>query len=418
MAGKNYIPFVIAALVIGFIAQMFYPPLQAYIAGNWLLLILLGAGLTAIAGYFIKPLQIAPKKNQAIFGVVLLAIFGITTGMFGGIIPTAAFGPAAITPVTTAPATTTITLSSCQQSVSPDILGSASTVYANAYNLESNTPYSASVDTHWYIIKSDGTVQSFGDSTAATASGFSVGDVISIRGGNSTAGYYLEPKDNICLTGQSFPLNMEAHATATGQQVDIIGYDSTSATALSGGTNASQEDYDITLGADQSDIFYLRLRVNTTNVAFQLSGLATISANDISEVKPASGQGFSKSVVPKFLDTPITLDDSVGGQASTNITGGFEDLYVLSNPVMLHEWDEVKYKFEITAGATDPANNEDPSASDVAVVCFFDGSWARAGDGSIQYGIYQQDDNEANIGSVEEPSVPMATGACVQIEGI
>ena len=125
--------------------------------------------------------------------------------------------------------------------------------------------------------------------------------------------------------------------------------------------------------------------------------------------------------MPDFLDlalTPHNLNENATGGGGENVTTGFGDLWVLANPIMLHEWDEVKYKFSITAGGTDPAANEDPSSSDVAIICFLDGTWARASDGTIKYGIYQQDENEANVGATEGTSQPMTSGACVQIEGI
>ena len=365
------------------------------------------------------PVKSFNTKYYPIVGLILLLGVGFYTGALAGFVsglPSAAFGSptATITPVQTVPSVISPgTLTTCQQAVSPDILGLSATIFANAYDREANQPFAAAVDTTWWLVQ-NGQIQAYTDSTAASATGFSVGDVVSVYGGGTT--YYATPQPTICLDTQSYALDIDVHTIATIQNLQITGYDSTSAATLSAGTNASQENYDIVLGADQVDVFYLKLQVNTSNVAFQLTGIATVASNDIKDVEPINDQGLTKVTLPDFLNILITGDHGVG--VGTNFSTGYDDLWLLDQPIMLHEWDEVKYKFTIEASSTDPATNNDPAAGDNALVCFLDGAWSRAGDGAIKYGIYQLDDSEANVGLTEEVSLPMTSGTCVNVEGI
>ena len=315
----------------------------------------------------------------------------------------------ATTPVVTPSTVTAASTSSCialAREINPDNVGKAAVPLLTAYDYESNTPTSANVDTAAYVYVNGVYSDTVSTKGAAISNRVNVGDVVSIYGGNNSAtGYYLEPVESYCVTKTNEPIALRAHNfTGKSGTAFITGYDSTGSATLSAGTVAGEEDYDITLSANQKDVFYIKFQNLHSNSAFQLSAVATRVTNDIDSCGPhADDSGlWSESVIPKFLKN-VQLTNGTG--TSGNITGGYSSVWKLKTPVLISEFDDVKYKFTIVAGATNPATAAgDLSASDNCVVSFFDGGWSKDENNQPYFDIYTHDTAQSNLAQARDIS--------------
>ena len=351
-----------------------------------------------------------PKRQETIaliiVGVILLFTGGFSfIGLdFSGMITGATITPAA---------PTSAAVQTCKASIPSENLGKSATVTINAYNKESNTPYSSAVDTQVYIVDDEGNVVKSSDTTAYSLQSYSTGDVISVYGGDSS--YYVDPKENICIDKSAFPLDLDVHAAVAASNLQITCYDNTGSATLSSGTNSSQEDYDITIGADGEDSFYCKLKVNVANKAYNLYAVGTLVSNDIDECEPQDS-------VWTAIDTPKFLDGiGVGAVSSSDadaISDGSYNTWILPEPILMTEWETKKYQFNFAASSTDPATNGDFKSSDMAVVCFLDGIYERGSDGNIYFDFYKHDEAESDVGVDNSEDTPVGKQDCVVIEGI
>lgn len=318
-----------------------------------------------------------------------------------------------VTGISPAPAEARATLEGCRALATDELRGKTSSVTFNGYDLESDSPYAATAAATINVYRNGYHVNQT-TTGGLSLSNIVVGDAINIYGNDST--YYVQPVEGRCMLQQADTIDVKLHMIATQYNLQVVCYDDTGATELSGPTASNQEDYDIVLGSDESKLFYCKYGVNSTNQALNLGGIAFITLNDIKECYPATGQGFTLQRVPKFLDATVYLTSTDSN--TTNTTGGYEALYVLDTPVMLHEWDTVKYRFVIKAGSTNPATSNEPSQSDVCIMQFLDKSWSRGSDGNSNYDLYQHSYDEANVGFIEPFTRPGYKYSGVRIEGI
>lgn len=300
----------------------------------------------------------------------------------------------------------------CAASVSDYIRGSQATATVNAYDQASDTPLSSAVDGTIYIIDSSGGVTKSTDTSDYSMNKYSVGDTVSIKGGDSS--YYIVPTGALCIDREAFPIDIDAYAVASYSDLEISGYDDTGSSTLSAGTNTSEEDYDITLGANEESTYYLKLKQNTANKAFNLYAVGTSVFNDIDESEPLDGV-WTKVTTPKFLKG-LELDIS-DGHGEDNATDVDFTTWTLDEPILLEEWDSVKYQFNIVAGSTNPTTNTVASSSDMAIVCFFDAIHGRGDDG-MYMDFYSHDNDESDVGMSNHHLLPIGKNDCTVIEGI
>ena len=381
--------------------------------------LLITAAITGVGSWmkWFNPFKLNARGAQTVFVIGLIgtglfagwfSAFGLTPDSFG-------LGPAApaMQPLVPFAPTAPATMDACKAGISEYLVGKKATVTFNAFDAEAANPYSAAVDSTIFIVK-NGDVVTSADTTAYDMATYSVGDVISVYGkASSGATYYVDDKTDICITSEAFPIDLKARAIVAIANLQVTCYDDTGSASCSGGTNTSQEDYDITLGASEETTFFARVKVNAANKAHSLMGLAVLTTNDIDTVKP-TGSEWTAVTVPDYLNVQVSPDGSLG----ENITGGYEKAWVLSAPVMLHQWDWVKYQFKIESGSTDPATATTFQGSDNAIVCFLDGGRTRGDDGKLYFDIKTHTDTEANVGLVENFTYPVSGDSCMAIEGI
>jgi len=366
------------------------------------------------------------KKNNLMYigigaFVVAFVIGGLNIGGFSfeGLSAGSLWGTGTVAPV---PGTIQAPQSGAACPVSAELYGKTATVTLNAYDQESDTPYSGTVGATAYVYNNGHMIATRSTKSAAITSGIAVGDLVSVYGGNSSstisAGhYYLDPVIGVCVDKQEMPIEIDAHLRASPDDMQITCYDS-DGNACSGGTNASQEDYDITLGANEQESFELKFKTNKQNVAFNVFGLATLTVGDIDKCYPNSGQGFTEQIVADALDVIITTDNGDGVDGTQNVTTGWDNVWTLATPNMLSEWESVKWEFIIEAGSTDPANSQTPQTSDICAVVFLDAQYHRGSDGKMYLDYYVHNEDEGMAGIRENITRPLGKQTGTIIEGI
>lgn len=406
-------------LVIGIALMVAIPMLVPSVAAwSVSLVILVVAVLAALKWAGLKAVSAFPVGKKGSMWVALIGILaflfmgGYLSGLLGGI-PAADLGGGGIS------------ASDCRASVNDNILGKAASLTMNAYDQESNTPYSATVDSLVYVFKNGQFAQST-DTVAARSltTSLAVGDVVDIYGGN--ASYYVDPI-SICVDTEAVSAEIAAHALVSESEMSITGYDDTGTTALdspSGTYSANQEDAELAMGADESAAIWLKLKVNAANNAYNLKGVATKSyegtadtIDSVDLIGNDAGLSFSKVAVPKYLaNTVISLNDTT---TTSNTTDGYDQYWELPAAYMMNEWDTIKLEFEITSGGTGPSEDDDatPTAASMVFFQFVDAVWVRGDDGKMYESSYTKDSSEDNVGLVETLYSPLGgeTGYALEL---
>lgn len=412
----NWLYFILVAVVAGFLITWFLPGTGIYIA-------ITGFGMIFGLGLWsgrIKFQNIGKKPAMTLTVIMALGFFyfggfamlipGMDMSLFGGL------GTATVAGVPGAVTSPVVPATGC--AAGAQNYGEATTITLHTYDLESNTPYASEVDltTNCLVYKISGTGESYlytsdDTSNAQDTGAAAVGDVVRIYCGGTS--YYADVSE-ACITNAAQSIDIDAHTIQTETNMQITGYDDTEAATLSAGTNTSQEDYDITMGADAEESFYLKLKANAANAAFRLGGIAALARNHTDKISLVSG-GFTAGTVPDFL-----TNLEIGGSAAAmenNITGeSYNYFWRINTPVMLHEWDSVKYQFSVETDSTDPVTTNDFLDSNMAIICFLDAQYAKGDDGLMHLDVYQHDSGEANVGMTEDFTLPVGKTTCVVIE--
>ncbi len=364
--------------------------------------------LTAIG---FKAIPFALKKQWLwLIAIVGFGYLAMSYGWLGGMFPSAGVTP---------PATTVTTPQGCRASVTTELLGKASTLDVNAWDMESNTPYSSAVDltTNCHIYKNGNKATDYigpsADTSAEELSGYTVGDTIYYYCGGT--GYYADPIEGLCVETQRQPLSIEAHAIMPEANSAITAYDDTGSTALSATASANYGDYNLTLGAGSEESIYIKLKNNVANKAYQFCAWGIVKFYNITDVKPQNVEATYTEV-----PTPVHME-SVAVEVNTTTASLTRDyaMYKAGSPIMLHEWDSIKEQFVVTAHSTnDPQDRQSLTTSNnmngFAIIAK-DCTYARGDDGLIHFDFYGHDTSEADVGLDETETSPRGKQTGVQI---
>lgn len=407
----NWIMLIVAAVIIGlFVVPMALPGLTMYALLGWGILIALVINATVYR--FIR----LPKKTGTYVWVGAI-VFAFLVGSFAPFgISTATLFPGTIGP---GPGPGPIPSTECAASVADDIRGTSATVTVYSYDYASNSPATTSANNAVLYFKNGEYRGSLGvDTAGGSITNVAVGETLTFYDDGTNSSGYTEQK-SVCVDAQRKTVNLISYNATYDERVDITCYDDTGGSVCSTGTNSSSEDYDITMGADEETTFYLKVKNSAPNTAFRLGGVATIADQDVDSCKPVSGQGFTEIAVPEFLDATVYLTDvsvyNAVGTGNETVTG-WDNVWVLSSPLMLLEWESVKYQFTIESGSNDPTTS--PGLSDVCAVVFLDSTTSLASDLSVKDMIYQDSDSQSNIGVIENTTHPLGGADGVVIEAI
>jgi hypothetical protein len=373
-------------------------------------------GIAALLRSYAKWTWAFPWKISGLMAIVILGIglflggWFSTLGGLGTMGATILPGETIVTPIDVSEVPETS--SACV--VSGELAGKAATIYINAWDMESNTPYSSAVDltTNCWVFKNGNGPTNYlrltNDTADGTINGFAVGDLIYIYCGGTS--YYTDPIEGYCVNTEAPTINLETHTIEAESSMQITGYDDTGATALTAGTSG-QEDYTITQGANGEDSVYIKLKDNGANNAYDHCAWGTIALTNLTSFKPVASEGYTKVATPTWLqEVALLLND-------TNTMSVDYTVYKAETTTRLHEWDSIKQEFIATASSTDPVTSD--GASDNAayyVALSIDCQYARGTDGKIYYDIHDHTDSEGNVGMDETEASPLGKEIGVIIE--
>lgn len=395
--------------VIVYIASLTFLP---SVASSLIVTTVLVLGVAALLASFTNFKTFPFKLNKMltiVIGAVLVVSALASAGVIGKIGPFGKTTASVTSPITTV---TSASAASCRDSVSPEILGKAATLDVNAFDLESDTPYSAAIDltTNCWIFKNGNQNENFvsttSDTSAATLSGFAVGDTAYVYCGGTT--YYTEPVEGLCVQSERQPLVIKSHTIEGVASLDITGYDSTGSATLGAGFS-NGPDYNISAGPSEVNAFELKLKVNSANNAWQHCGWAIADFN-ITHAKPIGGDyGASYKADPtRIFLKDLTVGISNSPTADSVTTTKSYIPYVLGSPVMLSEFDELQDRFEIKSGSGDPlGTNQNTTRFNGVALSTIDCAFNRGDDGNMYLTYYAKTSAEGNVGATEDLTSPI-----------
>ena len=402
----------IGLVVWGLLVYIFSVNFMPNLASSLLVTVVTILSTAALVSVF-TPFKIFPLSMNSgmltilglaglVFVVVTAGVFG-NFNLFGGTTASIAGGSGAA-----------LTQAQCAASVAQDIRGTSATLDVNAWDQESDTPFSAAVDltTGCWVYKNDPSSPSnfvtlSSDTSAGTIVGFSTGDLAYIYCGGTA--YYTESVEGLCVDQQRKAVNLNTHIVEAVGSLDITAYDRTGSATLAAGMT-SVTDYNISLGAAQEDAIELRLQVNSANNAWQFCGWA-VGINNATDFKPIGGDYgalYEKKPTPLFLKNLAGVDLSESPAADAVETTLTYTPWILASPVMLSEWDLLQDRFKVEAPAADPLGTQHNTTR----VTWFaantlDCQNNRGDDGLIYFDFYNHISTQTNAGVVETLASPL-----------
>lgn len=394
--------------------------------------VMLFKGFTGWADYIKRP----SKSTAKVLGLVLLALTAFMYGMFG--LPSLGFTWESITggvlgttaqlnqPVSMSEVETIESVTVCRTGLSDELLDDKASVMLNAYDVEASAGYGTAVDlsSNCWQYSNGNQPRNFVSVTSDTSDNadtdvWNVGDAVYLYCGGTS--YYTEPIEGLCVNSPNFPLVIRSHGfTTAATGVDASAYDD-DGNALTAAGNTSTADYDITLGAAETKTFDIKWKQSVSRTSYNFAAIATASFNDIEHVKPIAGQGFMKVTEPNYLRT-IAVSDAVGG-GNQSLT---YDLYIYDpdgdgqpNPILLSQYEHVRFTFEILSGSDPSATDNVFSTLDAGIVCSIDATYVRGADGKLYLDVHDHavENSEGDVGWAENPNMPIGGYECVVLEG-
>jgi hypothetical protein len=335
--------------------------------------------------------------------IVAAMFFGLTIpgleGIFAGDMPVGTVADAGVAG------------STCWAAASPEIRGTSTTLTLDGYDRAANSD--TPIGNHQYAVYNSETgmrVDDFADTAESSVSTVIVGNSYDIYGGNGS--YYTDPVERFCIKGQQAVVEMDAWQIQAESSMSITVYDDTDTELDAGKDTTNEEDYNLTLGADEEKLIRVKLKNNAANKVYDHCAWALRTANDIDKIE-IQESGYSEVPVPKFLKTTININST-----GVNLTN-YET--VVKGPVVrLIEWQSLKHDFVVSAGSTDPSHDDTgSSSSDLAILLSLDCAWEKGQDGKMHYDFYAHTDSEEDAtGMTQTVASPLGKQVGVIIEGI
>ncbi len=371
-------------------------------------------------------------KLSRMYGLIVifipLFILGLYTGWWAAYgITTATLGleplEALVIPTAVVPTEAQAACRASVKAVNPNIVGDAATLVLSGWDVESLTAYTSTVDIGtdcWIYVNGNGPLDYAGLSTATSATAHTalanVGDIVYVYCGGTS--YYTEPIEAQCIDQVNTPVNLLAHAIAAESNIALTCFDNTGAVGCSAADNTTNGDYDITLGANGDDSYYVRVKNNVAVKAFNFGGFAVKVSNDIDDAYPITGSVLTSKVVPKFLKGLAISPAAAGGIANNFTSANYNYLYQLPAPILLSQWQYQDFGFIIEGGGTDPAETNVFNTGDSVITCVVDSQYAKGSDGTVKLLPYADTLAQANVGITEDILFPVGKTTCMVLYGI
>lgn len=286
----------------------------------------------------------------------------------------------------------------CWASADPEIRGSSTTLTLLGVDREANTY--TTVGASSYALLESGNVLDSASNSESSFTNTIVGKTYDIYvADNST--YYGDPVTSHCVKGAQETVTVDMHKVATETNMQLTAYDDTGTTELDaagGGMNAAQEDYNLSMGADETTTIYTKLKNNGANAAFRLCAIATRTTGEVKDLKLVES-GWTKKTVPEYLQTAIEVNKTL----TVNFTN-YDEVWV-HEPILLHEWESVKYQWEVESTSTEPAAQDvatpTVTGSDLVIITHLDCAYASDSNGIPIDDYYAHTSTEGNVGLSE-----------------
>lgn len=371
------------------------------------------------------PIPKSPKTAQMLAAITLgvaiigggAAAFGFPqyvdiNGVLGGLGATSATLAAPVTEQQV-----TASTAQCSAALSPEEKDAVATVTLNAFDVEALAGRSSAVDLttscRLYANSNSGSYTPSADTSAGSVTTvWKPGDTAYIYCGGTS--YYSDPVEGVCVDSIAKHIDWDVHAITTAATgVDMTVYDDAH-TALTAAGNTTTADYDLTLGASEEKLIYVKVKQAIAVKSFNLMAFATASMNNIDYAKPAASAGMTQKLAPKWLKDVSVGDEDNHGNTTTDY-----DVYYLPQPILLKQWQSVEYPFTVKAKSTDPAETASVfSTSSNAIICAIDGTYSPGSDGREYLDIHNhQTDTEGNVGYTEVVFEPVGGYECGVLEG-
>ena len=305
--------------------------------------------------------------------------------------------------------------------VTDELRGKTATLDTNAWDMESNTPYSAAVDltTNCHIYKNGNSginyVGPTADTDAASLSGFTVGDTAYLYCVGTS--YYTDDIEGQCVDSQRQPLTILAHAVLPEANAQITAYDDSGGTVLDAAVDTDFADYNLTIGANEEASIYVKLKNNVANKMYRFCAWGTTTFYNITSVVPGNVEStYTKSFTPVHMSGVAVETNSTGDTLTSDYV-----MYKAASPLILSEWDSIKEEFIVTSHTSyDPV---DMIGTDGALLNGFaiiakDCQNSRGSDGKIVMDYYAHNVGEADVGLDETDTSPRGKETGVQVDTI
>ncbi len=383
-------------------------------------LFLIGHGLFGVG---LKSVPI-PRIASGSIGVVLLlvVIFGVG-GLMSGIgavsAPAASVTSQPLLPSSQQPTSVSVD-QACANSVSDNVRGTSATLTLNAYDYANQNPLGTNVDTAYSVYAAkdiSGTNQasfrSTGtDSTTGTVTTTKVGELVSIFG-NGGVNYYVLPQEGVCVDGQQKPVNLVSYNITTDGNIAGSLFDS-NGNALSSGNSATDRTF--AMAANEKVTIQWELKENSANTAFYLSALGFATGTNITSVEPTGNSKglFTQVFTPQHMKD-LSIEANLTGDGNRTLS---YSVWKLNTPVLLKEFEKVKYDLKVTASGSDPLGAAGTATMSGIWGIAKDGTWVRDPlTGSVVFDIQDRTTSQADTGMNEIDNMPcgLTTGFCADI---
>ena len=286
--------------------------------------------------------------------------------------------------------------SACEKIIVSTLKGKAATISVFAYDKASNTPSTTKTVVPLYLVQNptvtatkvtgedfaaDGTDLSSSSRTDVTE-GLTVGDKFVAIAANGS--YYGAWSSIITIDKQAKNLDLDNWAIATnGGDIELKDEGENVIANGEGGTN-------LTLGASETESFYyLKIKNNNTNSAWNVAGFFIDKAAN-SNITTFSGEGTTTE--------NYAVSYAKDGTFGLERTDADDVMFTLATPVMLLEYDQIKFNdLQVRADGDGCAAVDSGEAFSIYV---FDKAWFRSSkENAMMYGAETDSDSPVDVGA-------------------
>jgi hypothetical protein len=232
-----------------------------------------------------------------------------------------------------------------------------------------------------------------------------------------------QPPRNIAIDGSTQPTyQYNLVSVAAESDLSMTAYDDRG-NQLTTGSNSNQEDYEVSLSADEDKTIEVELKQTGTDKYLDACGVAYKTLNDVDDVAAVRFTGpagddvrFADEGVAEHLETDIAMNESNG--LNENVSK-YDGVFRFDQNVRLGKNDKLVMNFDIQADSdNDPTAVEsgDLTTTDALLVQFKDCDWYETPGLGADSGYHDESSSEADVGLDESDNSPLGGESGMIIE--